>query len=179
MASSTALRFLVIAPIAALALVVNPSFGASTKPNFGEAELRAAVEGRWQLTLETEQTGRRVLTFELAQGDKARRGHASLTLVRPAVACTTRTFVKSAGACGDLSILPLAATLVADGARQPQPEPGELMVEGARFTVGGLHLRVADLMINADLLPDGTVKELSIHREADRVVSAALVRRAR
>src|SRR5512140_605696 len=71
--------------------------------DYGDTELRAAVEGTWQLTTTT---GRN-LTFTIRQAKETERTHASRGLVQSAAACGHRTLVRSAEACMDVSEMPL------------------------------------------------------------------------
>ncbi len=69
---------------------------------FGEPEMRAAVEGTW--TLEVPQTGAtpRALTFAIQRAGAPARASLDPGWIRSAAACGNRTFIKSAEACLDV-----------------------------------------------------------------------------
>lgn len=134
---------------------------------FDDADMRRAVEGTWQLTL-TSQDDSRTWRFTIAQ--RGRAEHASRGLVRSADACGKRSFVRTAGACLEMSRMPLELALV-DGPRTDVR--GELTVTGLTFEAGALELQVGDVYVDASIGPDGTVR-----RAEARDLRVALVRTA-
>jgi hypothetical protein len=166
--------------VAAAVLVCNPLFGLGAEdPHFGAAELRAAVEGTWRLTVTTADGAEQTMAFTIAQGGAAAGTHASNhALVQPAAACGTRTLVKPAGACADETYMPLEVTLILQGARQRQA-PGQLSVEGTHFQYGYLSVRLANLRVSANILPDGGVDSVRSYSDAYPGLSSTLVRISR
>jgi hypothetical protein len=162
-------------------LVLNPVFGVLAGPSFGAEELRAAVEGTWQLTVRGEVGAARTVTFRLAQGSEVEGGHASArALIRPAAACGHRTLIKSAGACKYGTRMPLEVTLIAEGGERRQAEAGELLVFGTRFDQGLLRVPVAELEVSASVTPAGEVRSaVSSLGDAGRALHSTLVRIAR
>lgn len=161
-------------------LVLNPVFGVLAGPNFGADELRAAVEGTWRLTVRGEGGAARTVTFRLTQGSEVEGEHASAHgLIRPAGACGQRTLVRSAGACMDVTRMPLEVTLIADGGERRQAKAGELWVIGTRFEGAGLEVRVAELRVSASLSPAGDVQSVSSLGDAGHELPSTLVRIAR
>lgn len=166
--------------VAAAVLVLDPLFGlGAEEPHFGAAELRAAVEGTWRLTVRMADGTEEGIAFTIAQGSAVTGTHASnRALVRPAAACGTRTLVKPAGACADETYMPLEVTMLVPWARQRQ-EPGQLMVEGTRFQRGTLSVSLASLRVNATILPDGRVHAVSSTSDDYPGLSSTLVRISR
>ncbi|HEX8112363.1 MAG TPA: hypothetical protein VF516_31745 [Kofleriaceae bacterium] len=170
-----------LAVVVGLAVMVfNPEYGVFSGPSFGAAELRAAVEGTWRLTVRGEDGTSRSVTFRLAQGSEVEGKHAAVhALVRPAAACGRRSLVKPAGACVDVTRMPLEVTLVADGGERRQAEPGEFVVDGSAFHQGELEVRVAELRVRASVTPAGEVQDVSSVGPARRALPSTLVRIAR
>src|SRR4051812_39013776 len=99
------------------ALVLNPWFGVTSGFDFDEAEMRAAIEGTWRLTVPPTRGAPRDITFRIAQGTAARPSLGlSRALVSPAAACGTRSLVRNAGACLDSTDMPLEITILAGAA---------------------------------------------------------------
>jgi hypothetical protein len=161
-------------------LVLSPMVDLIPRPNFGADELRAAVEGTWQLTVRGEDGTARTVTFRLVQGSEVEGGHASAhALIRPAAACGRRTLVRSAGACKDTTRMPLEVTRIADGGERREAEAGELMVFGTRFDHALLSVRVAELQVSASVTPAGEVGQVSSSGDAGQEFPSTLVRIAR
>lgn len=172
----------VAAAVAVAVLVLNPFFGLLRDDfHYGALEMRAAIEGTWQLTLTPAEAPPRTLTFTLAQGAEPNQTHATRTLVRPAAACASRSLVKSAGACKDVTDMPLEVTLIAGGQAQRQPDHAHFSVVGMQFREGDLELALADVYLSARVTPRGEVEHVSssVHDEPDapsKDVAATLVR---
>jgi hypothetical protein len=173
-------RLLIFTVVGLAVLVLNPVFGVLGRPSFGAEELRAAVEGTWRLTVRGGEGAAQTVTFRLAQGSKVEGEHASAhALVRPAAACGDRTLVKTAGACRDVTRMPLEVTLIADRDERRQAEAGELMVVGGSFDWADLQVRVAELQVSARVTPAGEVRSVSSLGDAGRELPSTLVRIAR
>src|SRR4051812_36656590 len=85
-------------------LVLEPGCEAVGGPNwqYGEVEMRAAVEGTWELTIADTKW-----TLEIKQRDKGERAERETGLVKSAAACGSRSFVRNAHACESLSAMPI------------------------------------------------------------------------
>ena len=174
------IRVLVFTLVGLAVLVLNPVFGVLGGPRFGAEELRSAIEGTWRLTVRGEGGTAQTVTFRLAQGREVEGGHASAhALIRPAAACGGRTLVRTAGACLDVTRMPLEVTLIADRGERRQAEAGELLVVGETFDRADLEVRVDDLRVSAQVAPDGEVRSVSSLGDAGRALPSTLVRIAR
>jgi hypothetical protein len=131
---------LVLSPIAYLWWP--PSF------HYGDAELRAAVEGTWQLE------GPRPLTFSIRQAKAATHSSVGRGLVRPAAACGSRTLVRAAEACMDVSEMPLEVATSAG------PGSGSFIVTSTEFRAGQLSLTVPGGYLSAMVAPDGSTHDV-------------------
>jgi hypothetical protein len=173
----------VITAVALAVLVLNPVFGLLSGYDFGAPELRAAVEGTWQLTIASPDAPPRTVTFTLAQGAEAPDVHAARarSLVRPAAACGRRSLVKAASACRDSTELSLDVTTIADGKPQPRPGRGVFVVSGTRFHSGALRIDVGGVSLEATLTPTGEVVSASgyVPGERDTRTTTTRVRRPR
>jgi hypothetical protein len=125
---------------------------------YGAPEMRAAVEGDWSFTITPEGGAAAQVTLHVAQGEAAPAAAARSTrpgLVRAAHACGTRTLVKSAGACGDSSSMPLAVSFVSgDATLGAGPLSGDFQVPGTVFTEGFFYLTMGPYHISALVKPD-------------------------
>jgi hypothetical protein len=135
------------------AFVVNPAMGCGANDTddfeYGEAEMVAAVQGRWQLTFSRPE-GTSSMTFTLEPGadpnPPADGGLASPPGRTPQ--CTTRTFTRPAAACSPTSRLRLTARIV-------EAEPPLETSEGQGwFTAFGETYRggAADVTFGAELV---------------------------
>src|SRR5262249_39398906 len=144
-------------------------------PSFGAAELRAAVEGTWRLTVRGEDGTEQTVTFRLAQGSEAEGGHASArALVRPAAAGGTRSRVRRAGACMDVTRMRVEVTRIAEGGEPQRVEPGEFMVFGNEFHLGELRISIAEVHVSARVTPGGEARDVSSYGVARRELRSAL-----
>ena len=156
--------------LALLAFFLNPGFACSPsdEPDFkyGEAEMKAAVEGTWLLTLRASDGTVSETTLQIAQSGTAQAmlsprgsGSSRTGLIRSAAACGTRTFVKSAGACIDMSELPLDIAFVSGDPRfQGTALTGSLRIMSLIFTEGTLDLGLGGMSVWASVAPDGTTR---------------------
>jgi len=167
------MRKLIIAACFVGVLIVSPAYlwlqlamDDSTLPHwqYDDADLRAAIEGTWQLdyggrtiTLLVKQATRPVA----ARAPKAARtlgAHAALTLVPSAAACNhDRTFVRDAAACLDTTAMPLRIAISTGGVAE-----GSFTVHGERFRGGWLRFRFDGIALEAEILPDGQVNRASV-----------------
>jgi hypothetical protein len=164
-------RFVKLAVITAVALavlVLNPVFGLLRDYDFGAPEMRAAVEGTWQLTIASPGAPPRTITFTVAQAAPFPEVHATRGLVRPAAACGRRSLVKAASACIDSTNMSLDVTAIADGRPQLQTKQGTFMVNGMRFRSGYLRVDVGGVSLEATLTPAGEVESASSYVPGER-----------
>jgi hypothetical protein len=154
--------------LALLAFFLNPGIAcvSSDDPDFkyGEAEMKAAVEGTWVLTLRSTDGTLSETTLQIAETSKAQAmmsppgpGSHRTGVIRSAAACGTRTFVKSAGACIDMSEMPLDVTFVSGDPRfQGTALSGNLRITSLVFSQGTLNLGLGGVSVWASVAPDGT-----------------------
>lgn len=162
-----------------VAFFLNPAFACIAEQEFqyGEKEMRAAVEGTWQANLTFSDGRQSTVTFALKQGagtamsgvrqePEPGRGR----LVRPANACDDRTFVKSAGACISQSRMPVEGTFVAgDDAYRAVAITGELVVRSLSFFGGAGQLTIRfgqDILTVQNLSPDGQAMNVQLQHPA-------------
>jgi hypothetical protein len=129
---------------------------------YGAAEMRAAVEGDWSFTITPDGGTATQVTLHIEQAATADAGVARAPgrgLLRAAYACGTRTLVKSAGACGDATQMPLALTFVSGDATLGGGHlSGMFTVNSLIFTSGGdLTLTIGPYDVESGLGPDGTL----------------------
>ena len=155
--------------LALLAFFLNPGFACSpsNEPEFkyGEAEMKGAVEGTWMLTLRATDGTLSETTLQIAESGKAQAllsptapgGSYRTGLIRSAAACGTRTFVKSAGACIDMSEMPLDVVVAGGDPRfQAVSSSGNLRIASLIFSLGMLELKLGELSVWSTVAPDGT-----------------------
>ena len=177
--------------VAALVFFLNPGFGCSSGQEdnyqYGEAEMKTAVEGTWVLTLGASAgSPNEVITVRVAESSKA---HADNTrtvnhrrgMIRAAAACGTRTLVASAHACIDSSEMPLDVTLVSGpDSYKAVPLSGNLAVHSLIFSQGSFGLSFGTLYVSADITPDGSVQSLyGGHSDGSVIPVLSLVRTAK
>ncbi|HUJ57198.1 MAG TPA: hypothetical protein VLX92_01840 [Kofleriaceae bacterium] len=115
---------------------------------FGNAEVRAAIVGTWQLST----TDGHTITLAIEEADAPE--HASRGWIAPAAACGSRSLVREAGACKDVTVVPLAITVLA-GLDRSAAATGRLVIVGTTFRAGELDLALDALHVEAMLAPDG------------------------
>ena len=160
-------RLLLVIPIAMFFL--NPNVACVDEPEFqyGAAEMRAAVEGDWSITISPDGGTATEVTVHIEQGTAASAATAQApgrALVRAAHACGNRTLVKSAGACVDVSEMPLAVTYVSgDAAFSSATLRGNFAVHSLVFAIGELYLTLGSTQIHARVNADGTVASAELY----------------
>ncbi len=157
------MRTLVICVLGLAALVLNP-FAACIGPSFdfGATEMRAAIEGTWKVTIaKNDVAPARELTIALEQGKEAKQTHAMRSVVPIAAACGSRSLVKNAEACMDVTHMPLAITVLA-GADAKAPARGELWVGGTSFNRGELEVMVDGEFLGASISPAGVASGVTL-----------------
>ena len=127
---------------------------------YDAADMRAAVEGTWLLTLTPEGGSAQMATVHIQQAS-ATPGTQALSApgqgwLRQARACGTRTLVSSAGACEDLSQMPLSVNVVAgDAIFTGVATKGMFTVYGLAFASGQVDLTFGDRQVSFTLDPAG------------------------
>ena len=164
-------RTFVLSCIGLTALVVNPFFACDRQPSFdyGEAEMRAAIEGTWKFAIRDPKGPVHEIALTIREKANGTEQHADRDGVfHMASACGTRTFVRSAGACMDVSEMKLDVT--ADAVRV---EGGFFMVVSTSFDRGELELKLpSGLLIEAHVSRTGVATEVqgdSFHATLVRV----------
>ena len=160
--------------LALLAFFLNPGFACSPsdEPEFkyGEAEMKGAVEGTWLLTVRAPDGTLSETTLKIAESSKAQAmlspttpsGSYRTGVIRSAAACGTRTFVKSAGACVDMSEMPLDVVAAGGDPRfQAVSSSGDLSISSLIFSQGTLDLKLGDFSAWFTVAPDGTTSSPS------------------
>jgi hypothetical protein len=163
-------RALWLVPVAIFFL--NPGFACGPpEPQFqyGADEMRAAVEGNWSFTIIPEGSSSPTqVTVHVEQSATAPASVARApgrAFIRAAYACGTRTLFKSAGACIDVSDMPLAVTFVSgDAAFSSAALAGDFKVYGTAFSSSNSQLQIAlgGYEIDAQLSPDGTLVDARV-----------------
>lgn len=145
--------------------LLNPNFacgGGEPEFQYGATEMRRAVEGDWTLTITPTGGTATQVVVHVAQGSavaaslapRARRGG----LVGAVYACGTRTLVRSAGACIDVSQMPLAVSYVSgDASFASASMSGTFSVHSLVFASGELELRVGPYEILSEVNADGSL----------------------
>ncbi len=173
---------LVLAALAAF--FVNPMFACVVEPEFqyGVEEMRAAVEGTWELALTFSDGRAQAVTVAIEQDDApasptAAAAGTERSLVRPAAACGTRTLVKSAEACGSSTEMPLAVTFLGgDESLRSTVMSGNFVVRSLLFSRGDLSIRVGDVLVVGTVSSAGEASDFVISTGAIRSGVATLVR---
>ena len=173
-----------LVPVAAFFL--NPTFACSDEPQFqyGAAEMRAAVEGDWSLTITPAGATAMQVTVHVEQSPTAPTATAerqpSRALVRAAQACGTRTLVKSAGACTSQSEMPVTVTYVAgDATFATAMMSGEFLVSSLVFSAGDplsagdLFLTLGSYKVIVHVHADGTIDGATLSPAAGASVTAS------
>lgn len=155
------LRKLVVVAVAVAVFLITPYyfFQRFTSHQFGEAEMRRAVEGTWTVELTQSNGERRSITLSIEQARSAERAERERGWIRSAAACGSRSFVRSAEACMDTSRMPL--TLTALGDDRPASLRGQLVVDGKVFERGTLDLQLDSHLLHARISKAGDVLEVS------------------
>jgi hypothetical protein len=157
-------RKLLVAAVGFLALIVSPFYGCSRvggggdrrELRFSDVEMRAAVEGTWEIRLLENGAPKGTITIQVAQAGGARRTSDRGGWIQEAAACSHHTFVKSAEACLDSATMPLEIEVIA-GATTAERPTGTFEVEGTEFLDGTLAVEIGDLHLRALVTADGKV----------------------
>jgi hypothetical protein len=151
-----------VVPIAFFFL--NPNFGCGTdEPQFqyGGAEMQSAIAGTWTFSITPTGGAATEVTVQIDEADTAPGATAQASrrsLIRAAYACGSRTLVKSANACIDISSMPLAITFVSgDPSLMSAQLTGVFTVAGTIFESGMLNLTLGPYSIMATVSSDGAV----------------------
>jgi len=159
-------RWLLIAIVGLLALVVSPFYGCGSTFRYGAGDIRAAVEGVWVLEVPaTAASEAREITFSIAQGGRETQRSERPGPVRSAAACSHQTWVRSAEACLDFSTMPLDVELIAGMTTAVKPS-GSFEVMGLTFEAGKLRLTLGESNVEAMLSPNGEARTVRIDRNA-------------
>jgi hypothetical protein len=137
---------------------------------YGASEMRAVVEGTWQIDLAPMAGAPTTLEVQLTQGHgtlqaaaRSRATGGDRRLVRAAAACGTRTLVRSAAACLDVTEMPLAVlVLEGDEALRSAPANGTFSVIGLTFVSGQLSLTIGPYVLSGDISSGGEVMSLRV-----------------
>jgi hypothetical protein len=154
------MRKILVSVIAIVAFLINPLY-ACYEPErdfeYGELEMRGALEGTWELTL-----GEQRMEVKLVQAGGSKQ-HSSTGFISSAAACSNRSFVRSAAACIDTSEMPIEALVggVVAGT-------GHFRILGTRFERGEISLEIAGRSVHAVISPAGAVLELSAGANLER-----------
>jgi hypothetical protein len=153
------LRKLVVGVVAAAVFLITPYFlyDRLFGYQFGESQMRSAIEGTW--TLEVTQAGAttRSLSFTIEQASAPTHSSREGTWLRSAAACGRRSFIRNAEACMDTSEMQLKLVAVGGG----KLGSGLLRVDGKSFRRGYLDLDLSDLSVHAVVSSAGEVTEAS------------------
>ncbi|MEO5767971.1 MAG: hypothetical protein ABIS92_06435 [Polyangia bacterium] len=143
---------------------LNPTFAcgpADAEYQYGAQEMRAAVEGTWSFAFTPTDGPPTQVTVRIEQSATApasmarASGHA---FVRAAQACGTRTLVKTAGACSDITQMPLAVTYVSgDSGFSTAPLAGVFNIYSTVFIAGDMQLKVGSYQISSQVNADGSL----------------------
>lgn len=152
----------VLVGVALIAALVLSPFSACDRftYHFGASELRAAIEGTWQIT----PRGQPRITVTIMQGGAP--DHAALGWIRKAAACGDRSLIRTAGACMDTTSMPLAIAIV-DGLPRDTETHGTVLVAGSELVSANLELHLGALVVEAKVSPTG---------EAESWTDATIVR---
>lgn len=157
------LKHAILFAIGIASLVLHPFFGCGAKEDFryGAADMRAAIEGTWKLTLPaTEKNPVTELVMTISQGAEPTQDKHSRRrgLVADAAACAERSLVRSAGACVDMSVMPLDVKLLASTSIV---RAGVFRVTGLRFIAGHLTFELGNWYLSARVTPDGSITKVT------------------
>ncbi|HXU62479.1 MAG TPA: hypothetical protein VN962_12300 [Polyangia bacterium] len=150
---------------------LNPSLGCvgpeETQFQYGATEMQAAIAGTWTFNITPNGGTAVAVTVQLDEADNVPVASAQVSrpsLIRAAHACGSRTLVKSAAACTDVSSMPLAITFISgDPSLTNVPLSGVFRVTGTTFQAGSLEVDVGPYQLSAVVLPDGTVSKSYVY----------------
>ena len=165
-----------------LVFLLNPDFACDDGgPQFqyGEAEMRAAVEGNWLVSFAASDGTQTQVTLRIEEGTGSQTSLRTGSLVRSSYACGSRTFVRSAAACVDVSEMPLTVAVVAgDSTYASATWSGNFDVPSTVFAPGSgmLNLRLGALYLLAMVSPDGSVTNVYLSPVSTDSPTVSLVR---
>ncbi len=145
-------KTVVTGSVLALAFLANCDLITGPSWKYGEADMRAAVEGTWKLTRNGE-----TITLVAKQASGAKHSARETGFVKDAAACGNRSFIKEAAACIDSSELPLEIT-----ADKHAIEDAAFVVHSTRFDSGTLRFTIDDASVDARVDPSGKVEQVSM-----------------
>jgi hypothetical protein len=169
--------------LALVGFLVNPSVGCAPEDpefNYGAAEMRTMVEGTWELGLRNADGSSSTVVVTVAQGagEKTAAGRP-FGLVRPAMACSSRSLVRDANACIDTTSMPLDVTLVSkDSGYSPASLSGSFTIHSLKLGPGQISIKLDNLSVSGRVGTDGTVTMLSAYGVAG-VTLTSLTRTAK
>ena len=137
---------LVVVALGFAVMILNPYYVNPLKSKFSysAAEMKAAIEGTWTLTLDD-----RSYIFHIQQADRDWMPQVSERAMRLS-SCTHRTLVASAAACRDITRMPVVVTLSGENT------DGLFAISSTTLVEGELWIEVDGRKIYAIVMPDGT-----------------------
>jgi hypothetical protein len=124
--------------------LVNPGVGCSgagqDEFEFDAEDMKAAVEGTWAFSPDGAATPQ--VTFSLQYGPSGTQASAR-AWIRPAAACTSRSFVAGAAACVVVSTMGLSGQTTGSGI-YTGAVTGQFSVYGTRYTGGSLSVKFSN-----------------------------------
>jgi hypothetical protein len=157
--------------LAVIAFLLNPGFACSpsddsTQFEYGETEMRAAVEGTWEMVLQASSGARSSLTVQIAEATEKKDGSALLRpdrrrgLIRSAAACGSQSFIKPAGACVSESTMPIEVAYVSGDQRfQNVVMSGLFVIPSEKLIPGRIELQLGDMRASATVTPQGIASD--------------------
>ena len=152
-------RTFVLSCIGLTALVVNPFFACDPEPSFdyGELEMRAAVEGTWKLTIPDANAPAHVIALTVHEASGLQQHAERDGVFHLASACGTRSFIRNAGACMDVSEMKLEVT-----ADAVEVKHAKFMVLSTTFERGLLELTLpSGTTVSGRISPTGIATDVS------------------
>ncbi len=167
--------------LAVLVFFLNPGLACSPSPSdkgfqYGAAEMKAAVEGTWEINLLASDGTQSSVTVQIAGPAQAEEQITETTegsamvrparraLIRSAAACGTRTFFQPAAACVDMTTMGLEVAYVSGDQRlQSVSMSGTFAVTSLVFHSGGLDLSLGNMRTTASVTPKGVASVISTY----------------
>jgi hypothetical protein len=162
---------------------LNPGFACGpgeAEYQYGAAEMRAAIEGEWALTITPTGGAAEDYVVTLKQATSATAsasGPRTRSLVRAAHACGNRTLFASANACVDSTDMPLTVALGAGSPPVTGTPTASFNVRSLTFTQGELYLTLGERRVTASVKADGTVIRADVSTVAAGPIGTATLRR--
>jgi hypothetical protein len=137
---------------------------------YGETEMRAAVEGTWEIGVVASDGSQSSATVQIVEATERRDGSALLRsgerhgLIRSAAACGSQFFIKSAGACTTASGMDLEVVYLSGDQRfQNIRMSGVFMIASETLVPGRLELQLGASRVTATVTPKGTASNVSMY----------------